>query len=174
MQNICKYIFAKTLKKISFEHSLLCVFSLPLNPAGGGCGKTSVRRSPAISHRIILWSQKFLTLSINIPSKRQLSHFFTIFSGFPEIQPRPSQDQDFLGSKITKSIFFNFFIAKFSNFISNLNDYCSQLSFEVYNAFVAKKLRISEFFFVWTLATSTTSRGRNFNLSNFNRVSNFS
>ena len=105
-----------------------------------------VRRSPAISHRIILWSQKFLTLSINIPSKRQLSHFFTIFSGFPEIQPRPSRDQDFLGSKITKSIFFNFFIAKFSNFISNLNDYCSQLSFEVYNVFVAKKLRISEFF----------------------------
>ena len=51
-----------------------------------------------------------------------------------------------MGSKITKSIFFIIFIAKFSNFISNLNDYCSQLSFEVYNVFVAKKLRISEFF----------------------------
>ena len=29
-----------------------------------------VRRSPAISHRIILWSQNFSTLSINIPSTR--------------------------------------------------------------------------------------------------------
>ena len=28
----------------------------------------SVRRSPVIFHRIMLWSQKFLTLSINIPS----------------------------------------------------------------------------------------------------------
>jgi hypothetical protein len=31
-----------------------------------------------------------------------------------------------------------------------------------------------ELFFAWTLATSATSRGRNFNLSNLNRVSNFS
>ena len=32
----------------------------------------------------------------------------------------------------------------------------------------------SNFFFAWTLATSVTSRGRNFNLNNLNRVSNFS
>ena len=146
---------------------------------GGGGFCPEVRRSPAISHRIILWSQNFLTISINIPSTRQSSHFFTILTGFPEIQPRPSRDYDFLGSKITKSIFFfNFFITNSPNFISNLNDDCSQLSFEVYNVCVAQKLQISEFlielFFAWTLATSATSRGRNFNLSNLNRVSNFS
>jgi hypothetical protein len=44
-----------------------------------------------------------------------------------------------------KSTFFNFFSTKVSDFVSNLNDDCSQLSFEVYNVFVAKKLRISEF-----------------------------
>ena len=41
--------------------------------------------------------------------------------------------------------FFNFFITKSPDFISNLNDNCSQLSFEVYNVCVAQKLRISEF-----------------------------
>ena len=145
---------------------------------GGGGIIPLVRRLPAISHRIILWSQNFLTLSKNIPSTRQLSHFFTILTGVPEIQPRPSRDHDFLGSKITKSIFFNFFTTKSPNFISNLNDDCSQLSFEVYNICVAKKLWILEFliefFFAWTLATSATFRGRNFNLSDLNRVSNFS
>ena len=39
-------------------------------------------------------------------------------------------------------------------------------------------MRISEFlikfFFAWTLATLVTSRGHNFNLSNLNRLSNFS
>ena len=132
---------------------------------------------PAISHRIILWSKNFLTLSINISSTRYLSHFFTILTGFPEIQLRLSRDYNFLGSKITKSIFFNFLIIKSPNFISNLNDDCSQLSFQVYNVFVPQKFRISEFlidfFFTWNLATWGTSRGRNFNLSNLNIVSNF-
>ena len=48
-----------------------------------------------------------------------------------------------------------FFTTKFSNFVSNMNDDCSQLSFEVHNVFVAQKLPISksliDFFFVWTL-----------------------
>jgi hypothetical protein len=39
---------------------------------------------------------------------------------------------------------FNFFITKSPNFISNLNDDCSQLSFEVYYVFVAQKLKILE------------------------------
>ena len=69
----------------------------------------SVRRSPVISHRIMLWSQKFLTLSINIPSISWQSHFFTILTGFPEIWPRPTRHLDFLGSKIAKSTFFQFF-----------------------------------------------------------------
>ena len=132
---------------------------------GGGGFCPLVRRSPAI----ILWSQNFLTLSINIPSRRQSSHFFTIFTGFPEIQLRPIGDYDFLGLKTKKSNFFNFFI-KTSNFISNLNDDCSQLFFEVYN--VAQKLQISEFLInflpgPWPLrrppeapiSTSTTSIG---------------
>ena len=115
---------------------------LTLKTAEGGGFCPELRRSPAISHRIILWSQNFLTLSKNIPSTRQSSHFFTILTGVPEIQPRPSRDHDFLGSKITKSIFFNFFTTKSPNFISNLNDDCSQLSFEVYNICVAHKLQI--------------------------------
>ena len=40
---------------------------------------------------------------------------------------------------------FNFFTTKSQNFISNLNDNCSQLSFEVYNVCVTQKLQISEF-----------------------------
>ena len=84
----------------------------------------------------------------------------------------------FWDRKSQNRFFFNFFISKSPNFISNLNEDCSQLSFEVYNVCVAQNLRISEFliefFFAWTLATSATSRGRNFNLSNLNRVSNFS
>ena len=49
--------------------------------------------------------------------------------------------------KTTREIdfFFNFFSTKVSDFISNLNDNCSQLSFEVYNVFVAQKLPISRF-----------------------------
>ena len=50
---------------------------------------------------------------------------------------------------------------KSSNFIPNLNDDRSQISFEVYNVCVAQNLWISEFliefFMAWTLATSTTS-----------------
>ena len=47
--------------------------------------------------------------------------------------------------KSQNQFFFNFFITKSPNFISNLNDDCSQLSFEVYNICVAQKLRILEF-----------------------------
>jgi hypothetical protein len=52
----------------------------------------------------------------------------------------------FWDRKPQNRFFFNFFITKSSNFISNLNDDCSQLSFEVYNVCVAQKLQISEFF----------------------------
>ena len=70
---------------------------------------------------------------------------FTILTGFPEIQPRPSQDYDFWDRKSQNRIFFKFFITKSPDFISNRNDNCSQLSLEVYNVCVAQKLRISEF-----------------------------
>ena len=51
----------------------------------------------------------------------------------------------FWDRKSKNRFFFKFFITKSPDFISNLNDNCSQLSFEVYNVCVAQKLRISEF-----------------------------
>ena len=69
---------------------------------------------------------KFLDFIHKSPKYKIVKSFFTILTGFPEIQPGPRQDHDFLRSKIT-------------------NDDFSQLSFEVYNVCVAKQLRISEF-----------------------------
>ena len=84
----------------------------------------------------------------------------------------------FWDRKSQNRFFFNFFITKSPKFISNINNNFSQLSFEVYNICVAQKLRISEFlielFFRLDPATSATSPGRNFNLSDLNRGSNFS
>ena len=129
-----------------------------------------------VQYEINVQVGKFLTLSINIPMKYQ--PFFTILTGFPEIQPRKTKNYNFLRSKNSELTFFHFFQTKVCNFVSNINEDCSQLSFEVYNIFVAQKLKILEnskhFFHVWTLATLATSRGRNFDLSNLNRVSNFS
>ena len=67
-----------SLKDSGYEQNKNVVWSqgfffhiLTLSDAGGG-GQNDplVRRSPAISHRIMLWSQKFLTLSINISTRR--------------------------------------------------------------------------------------------------------
>ena len=82
----------------------------PKRHEGGGWFNSLVRRTPAISHRVILWSQNFSTLSIIIPTQ------VTICTGFPEIQQRPSRDPDFLGSKIAKSIFFQLFYTKVPKF----------------------------------------------------------
>ena len=79
----------------------------------------------------------------------------------------------FWDRKSQNRFFFKFFITKSPDFISNLNDNCSQLSFEVYNVCVAQKLRISEFLInflspgTWQLrrppeaaiSTSATSNG---------------
>ena len=51
----------------------------------------------------------------------------------------------FWDRKSQNQFFSIFFTTKSPNFISNLNDDCSQLSFEVYNICVAQKLRILEF-----------------------------
>ena len=51
----------------------------------------------------------------------------------------------FWDRKSQNIFFFNFFITKLSYFVSNLNEDCFQLSFEVHNVCVAQKLRISEF-----------------------------
>ena len=48
----------------------ILVSILTLKDMGGGGIIPLVRRLPAISHRIMLWSQKFLTLSINISTRR--------------------------------------------------------------------------------------------------------
>ena len=63
-----------------------------------------------------------------------------------------------LGSKITNLVFF---ITKFFNFISNLNDDFHEASFEVYYVSVSQKLVILGFspqiFFILTSVTSDTS-----------------
>jgi hypothetical protein len=43
---------------------------LTLNDAGGVQNDPLVRRTSVISHMVMLWSQKFLTLSINILDRR--------------------------------------------------------------------------------------------------------
>ena len=49
----------------------LLIFTLKIPGSGGWVGiHPLVRRLPVISHRIMLRSQKLLTLSINIPSRR--------------------------------------------------------------------------------------------------------
>ena len=72
-------------------HWLILRYQSSKSNQGGGIHPL-VRRSSAISHRIILWSQNFLTLSINIPSRRQLSHFFYYLERFSrnpaETEPR--------------------------------------------------------------------------------------
>ena len=63
--------FAPTLQLIKiiwFPKSRINIFLTLKNGGGGFC--PLVRTSPAISHRIILWSQNFLTLSIKVPSTR--------------------------------------------------------------------------------------------------------
>jgi hypothetical protein len=50
----------------------------------------------------------------------------------------------FWDRKIRNWLFFIFFKTKVCNLFSNINDDCSKLSFEVYNVFVAQKLKILE------------------------------
>ena len=79
-----------------------------------------------------------------------------------------SRDQQkftiFWDRKMRNWLYFIFFKTKVCNFISYINDDCSQLSFEVFNVFVAQKLKILEnakrFFHVWTLALLATSLNR--------------
>jgi hypothetical protein len=74
--------------------------------------------------------------------------------------------------------FFNFFITKVSDFVSNLNDNFSEASFEVYYLSVSQKLVMSGFspifFFILTSITSETSWGQTVSLTDLNEVSKFS
>ena len=104
-----------------------------------------VKRTPAISHRTILWSQNFLNLSINIPSTRQYLSW-QVFQKFS----RDRQDiLIFWDRKSRNWLFFNFFRTKVSNFVSNLNDDCSQLSFEVIMFLYLKNCRFQDFWSIF-------------------------
>ena len=118
---------------------------------------------------------RFLLHSISHSKLEGSKSFFHYFDRFFRNLDKTDRKLGFFGLEYHKIIFlFPIFITKSSNFISNLNMDCSQLSFEVYNVCVAQKLRISEFLieflFAWTLATSATSQGRNFNLSNLKGI----
>ena len=172
---------SSVLSQIQFSSSTFCI-DVPINPKRcGGGGFDSARRSgdrlPFLTgsyygHKISWLYQK--------TSQVQGSQVIFLLSW--QVFQKFSQDRAeimiFWDRKSQNRFFFNFFTIKSPNFISNLNDDCSQLSFDVYNICVAQKLRILEFliefFLAWTLATSATFRGRNFNLSDLNRVSNFS
>ena len=78
-----------------------------------------------------------------------------------------------MDQKLRNWLFFQFFNTNVSDFVSNINNDCSQLSFEVYNVFVAQKLQILEIFIdylssgpwpLWrppevAISTSATSTG---------------
>ena len=53
----------------TYDFQFIFIF-LTLKDAGGGQSVPMGFQLAAISHRIMLWSQKFLTLSINIPIRR--------------------------------------------------------------------------------------------------------
>ena len=61
------YCFSQAILWLFYLKSSYILSKNAINPKIGGVGdgfNPSVGRLPAISHRIILWSQKFLTLSI--------------------------------------------------------------------------------------------------------------
>ena len=122
------------------------VFSV--NPKRHGGGNLPIDQDIAChfsqDHTLVT---KFLEFILKHPNYKVVKSFFyylgRFFRNSAETEPRLW----FFGIKNHKIIFFfNFFITKSSNLISNLNDNCSQLSFEVYNVCVAQKLQISEFF----------------------------
>ena len=83
----------------------------------------------------------------------------------------------FFWSKIAKNYFFDNFQYKNKTIYYFSETQLFIIFFEVYYVYVAQKLKIlknvKHLFLAWTLATSATSRGPNFDLSNINRVSNF-
>ena len=68
-----------------------------------------VFKIPAISHRIILWSQKFLDFIHKHSKYKVVKSFFYYFDRFFRNSAKTDPRLLFLGSKITKC---NFFITK--------------------------------------------------------------
>ena len=126
----------------------------------------------------MLWSQKFLTLSINILPKGSKVIFWLSGQVFQKFSRDRWKITIFLERKSRNQLFFNFFIAKGSYIVSKPNDDFHEASFEVYYVSVSQKLGILGFspqiFFILTSVTSDTSWGQSMSLSNLNEVSNFS
>ena len=106
-----------------------------------------------LGHHFAKAAKKWATIVITIlkfPSNpyqdfgKVLVFLNTILKGFPEIQLTEFRRILTFGDR---NLFLStFFITKFSLIISNLNNDCSQLPFEVYNFGVAQKLPIVRFF----------------------------
>ena len=119
----------KNYRTIKKEYSWVHMNKHTFNPKrwGGDWFNPLVRRSPAISHRIILWSQNFLTLSIN--KYKVVKSFFYYLDRFSRNSTETEPRIWFFLIENHKILFFFNFLAP--NLISNLIDHCSQLSFEV-------------------------------------------
>ena len=138
----------------------------PKRPRGGGAAAAhrSQDRLPFLTGSSYVHKNSWLC-----PYASQLEVGKVIFLLSWQVFQKFSRDRQkitiFWDRKTRNWLFFIFFQTKVCNFVSNINEDCSQLSFEVYNVFVAQKLKILEnakhFFHIWTLATSVTSRGLN-------------
>ena len=98
----------------------------------------------------IFWSHStifgYLTLKLCLdfyhkhPNQKVVKSFFHYLDSFFRNSAKINKD-----CKSQHQSFFQLLLKKSFNFISNLNENCSQLSFEVYNLCVAQKLHTSEF-----------------------------
>ena len=66
----CVHNFSYQVRTKFSEYNVAHLCMLTLKDAGGVQKCPVVRRLSVISFKVMLWSQKFLTLSINIPTKR--------------------------------------------------------------------------------------------------------
>ena len=145
--------------RIEFDSVVLIV-----NPKGGGGGL----KVPAGQEIACHFSQdhtvvtKILDFIHKHPNQKVVKSFFHYLDRFFRNLAETNQKLGFFGIENHKiDFFFNCFITKSSNFISNMNDNFYEASFEVYYIFVRQKLVILGFlpkiFFALTLVTSETS-----------------
>jgi hypothetical protein len=106
---------AKQIGKIS--HFVLTLLKMRV---GGGQNDPLVRRMSVISNMVMLWLQKILTFSINIPTRRYIvKSFFDYLDRFFRNYAETNKKLGFLGIENHKIVcFFNFFITKTSDFLS--------------------------------------------------------
>ena len=169
------------MQKIIFwcGHSIILIYveisiatGLTLKIAGGGNYDPLVVRPSAISHRYHLEVYKLLTFP-----KIMFTHGWYISSTSVQILARVCRKPTkFLRQILEKWISFKLLMNKTSDFISNLNYWCSENSFEVLHVSPTQKLRNADFspliFLTLPLATSAMSWGRTNSLSDLISVSN--